>query len=472
MMQKEATTSFYLFAEPSGKPSRSRSTVFYEVETELLANSLCALFRKQYANKDGCPAFCSFPSISFALEEQILLDEELQWLHVYHDPDPGLYDPPPSRQTLVRAQYMVRAREWEQLLLWRMKRADNEPKHAESEGKGSQQPTAREGTGDLNSGANVNADLPTIGEMTEMPPEEQRNSTLLLLFLFAQAYYKILESTISMASWCAAVDVELNGSYLWIIECITNLLENSEELKDFPIPFEPIFPDLFPTTIGDCDWIDMVAPHAEEFLSTVQKYVQSKGTYEPEKGSPGCLLVQLFQPSVHTAIERAIAYNKRMRGYLRQTLDQGTGKHGRSEQRAPKPGTKSATNRAERKYQPWRDPGDACFIIEGDRILFHHDDEIRDLRLKSHSSTPDLVVALQGRTLQSADIKSRFCKGKTKPIQVVSRANERLNASIRKVGFTCLPEYDVEFIRYVRKFDHYASVLPIHASKDEFDHAQ
>jgi len=48
-----------------------------------------------------------------------------------------------------------------------------------------------------------------------MPAEDRRNSGLNLLFLLAQAYYKILECVISTASWCCALDLELNDSSLW-----------------------------------------------------------------------------------------------------------------------------------------------------------------------------------------------------------------------------------------------------------------
>jgi hypothetical protein len=65
----------------------------------------------------------------------------------------------------------------------------------------------------------------------------------------------------------------------------------------------------------------MIAPNVEEFLSTVQQYVSSKGIYELEKGSTGWVFIELFRPAVDKAIERAIAYNKRMNDYCRQMFD-------------------------------------------------------------------------------------------------------------------------------------------------------
>src|SRR5882672_7306544 len=111
----------------------------------------------------------------------------------------------------------------------------------------------------------------------QMSSEDRCNSALNLLFLLAQAYYKILELVVSSASWFCVLDLELNESYLWTITNLKNLLANHGDLQDFPGSFEPVLPDLYPSTIRDIEWEDMVAPDVEQFLSTVQKYVRSKG---------------------------------------------------------------------------------------------------------------------------------------------------------------------------------------------------
>jgi hypothetical protein len=36
----------------------------------------------------------------------------------------------------------------------------------------------------------------------------------------------------------------------------------------------------------------------------VQRYVRSNGAYSPEESSPGWVFVDMFRPSIHTAIER------------------------------------------------------------------------------------------------------------------------------------------------------------------------
>ncbi len=289
---------FYLFASPSGASETSSANVFYAVKEEPLANSLCSLFVREYSHANGGPAFHQKAATSVSVEEQILLDESLHWLAMYDDPDPGVYDQRPSKETLLLAQYAVRARKWEQLL-----RARTEASNGNE-------------TPDPSDPAHRNP--PPMDYLPGMAAEDRRNSGLILLMLLAQAYYRMLECTISMASWFTALDLKLNESYFWIVENITNLLKNHEDLKDFPASFAPLFPDLYPSTISNLDWEDMVAPDAERFLSTIQRYVQSKGIYDPEKGSPAWIFIELFRPAVTTAIERAAAYNKRIRQHCQR----------------------------------------------------------------------------------------------------------------------------------------------------------
>ncbi len=291
---------FYLFASPTGKPDQSSATVFYKVKGESLAKSLCNLFTKEYSDASRRMAFHHKAGTSLSAEDQVLLDESLDWLAGYDDPDPGIYDPQPSEETLLLAQYAVRAQRWERLLR--------------------QRTDASNGNGTLGSRDPAHGKPPPTDDLPEMSAEDRRNSGLIVLMLLAQAYYTMLESAISMASWVAARDLELNECYFWAVKNITNLLKNHGDLKDFPIPFEPLFPDLYPTTIRDVDWEDMVAPAAEQFLSTVQQYVHSKGTYDPEEGSPAWVFIELFRPGVKTAVERASAYNKRMRQHWQRLL--------------------------------------------------------------------------------------------------------------------------------------------------------
>jgi len=155
----------------------------------------------------------------------------------------------------------------------------------------------------------------------EMAEAEQKLASLYLLMLLAQAYYKILECTVSMADWCTALDLELNQSYLWVTKNLTNLLKNDSGLeKDFPEPFEPLFPDLYPSTIRDHEWEDMVGPEADRFLSTVQRYTLEHGIRDPDKGSAAWAFVEWFRPSIENAIKQAEAYNARMKRHMRAAL--------------------------------------------------------------------------------------------------------------------------------------------------------
>jgi hypothetical protein len=111
----------------------------------------------------------------------------------------------------------------------------------------------------------------------------------------------------------------LNQSYFWTVTSLSKLLAN-EDFKDFPEPFSPMFSDLYPSTLQDVDWQDIVAPHAEQLLSTVQRYVIDHDMYPPEEQSPGWCFVELYRPSITAAISRGETYRKRMREYWQKVL--------------------------------------------------------------------------------------------------------------------------------------------------------
>ncbi len=133
---------------------------------------------------------------------------------------------------------------------------------------------------------------------------------------------------------------------------------------------------------------------------------------------------------------------------------------------------KTKTPKTEKKFQLWKNPGDACFIIDDNRIKFHYKDEIKDLHLKNDSHTHRLMFLLQGGSLQSDDIKKELLTNakKTRPYDVVRNANKVLNEKIAKAGFVGIPS-NVEFIKYDKKFDSYSLFLKIH-TKEDFDTLQ
>jgi hypothetical protein len=302
--------TFYLYVSSLEPPILTSDSVFYRVAGKQSATQLCRLFRKEYSSESGSPGFFLKFSAEVDPDEQILLDEAIAWLDVYVDPDTGVYDPPPTEELMVRAEYARRAREWETIIGMRTVSKRGSPIDEDAD----QIPDkASPETADRSS------------DQFQMAAEDRRNSGLNLLFLLAQAYYKILECVISTTGLCCALDLELNESYLWTIANLKNLLANHKDLQDFPGTFEPAFSDLYPSTIRDVDWEDMVAPDVEQFLSTVQKYVQSKGTYSPEELSPSWAFIEMFRPSIETAIERAVAYDKRMRNYAREAFGKNSG---------------------------------------------------------------------------------------------------------------------------------------------------
>ena len=125
----------------------------------------------------------------------------------------------------------------------------------------------------------------------------------------------------AVGAYCAVLDLELNESYLWTLKNIRNLLDNHPDLADFPIPFEPIFPDLYPTTVTDVDWAYMVGPDADKFLSKVQEYVMNKGIYPPEENSLAWIFIEMFKPGINSAIESGVTYRKRMNQHFQKVMD-------------------------------------------------------------------------------------------------------------------------------------------------------
>ena len=389
------TSRFYVFASPGEKGTHSPETVFHKVDDEVIAKSLCSLFTKQFTGSDGLPSFEYKAVETLSDEDQILMDEALDSLAQYDDPDRFIYDSPPSQHTINLATWARRADKWEDALRAR----------GESRNRGSDSPSAEQSES-VQSGKHDAASAP---EQMEMSPEDRKNSGLAVLLLVAQAYYKLLEAVVSMASWVAAVDLNLNQSYLWTVMALSNLLRNHEDLKDFPEPFEPAFPDLFPSTIRDAEWEDEVALHAEAFLSAVQRYVISKGLHEEEGGSPGWWFIELYRPSVNLSIERANAYHERMRqackqmlgGRPKNTMDRPvppSAEHGNSATESTQVRPLDATpNRSD------RDPTDSSGARNAVFLSYSHKDEKFLKQLVDHLKP----LERQGRVSSWSDLQIR-----------------------------------------------------------------
>jgi TIR domain len=300
---------FYLYSPTTPSSHLDTGNVFYRAANAQSATALCRLFQREYSSDTGGPYFSALSANEIEVDEQVQLDEALGWLDLYDDPDPGIYDPPPTADMMRLAQYARRATSWESLIA---SRDGSGKKHSITNNQEAQQEDA----------ASVKQEQiePALPQMSD---EDRLNSALNLLFLLAQTYYKILEGAVGMATWCSSLDLELNESYLWTISNLQNLLKNHEALQDFPGTFEPAFPDLYPSTIRDVEWVDMVAPEAEQFLSSVQRYGREKGMYLPDQLSPAWTFIELFRPAINLALERASAYDQRMRAYAHKAFGFG-----------------------------------------------------------------------------------------------------------------------------------------------------
>src|ERR1700687_3515036 len=96
--------TFYLFVASPDQLVLSSDSVFYKVSGEQLAATLCRLFCKEYPCESGRPGSFLKCADEVDPDEQILLDESLDRLGLYDDPDPGVYDPPPPNDVMRRAE--------------------------------------------------------------------------------------------------------------------------------------------------------------------------------------------------------------------------------------------------------------------------------------------------------------------------------------------------------------------------------
>jgi len=106
----------YLFAGAGSSAVASTSTVFHLAGSMETAESLRSLFTKEYAPNGVPTSFHAHPAGTMSPEQRVLLNEAIDDLAMYDDPDPGIYDPPPSKSALARAEYARRASRWEAML--------------------------------------------------------------------------------------------------------------------------------------------------------------------------------------------------------------------------------------------------------------------------------------------------------------------------------------------------------------------
>jgi len=211
--------------------------------------------------------------------------------------------------------------------------------------------------------------------------------------------------------------------------------------------------------------IERVINEVDLILCPYQEFLQQ----EPDS--------TLIQSTDHFAfVDASIHRHKRIKRRLEVKAQQQAAEacQGQAEKVKRKTGqrhAKTTLDRASEKFQPWRNPGDACFIIDhkaNTRLLFQFRGEYKDLSLRSHSHALDLMTSLAAGSLRSDEIKTQLNLGRTKPSKVVARANELLNKKVAEKGFAGVPD-NTEFIRR-DEFGCYISALTIQPSLEDFEH--
>ena len=143
--------------------------------------------------------------------------------------------------------------------------------------------------------------------LRQLSAEEMKILRQAMLFVLAQAYYKILQcvSTAPMG-W---VDLKLNQSYLGIVGVIRDTL-SSPDFKDFPGELGPSPESVFPSSeTGTLDWQDNIRPYIEDFLNRAQQYGGiALGTISI-KGGFAKQAIDTMKHYLKLAIEEAEEYN-------------------------------------------------------------------------------------------------------------------------------------------------------------------
>ena len=163
------------------------------------------------------------------------------------------------------------------------------------------------------------------------------------------------------------------------------------------------------------------------------------------------------------------AFNLKLKNALLDILgkiraDFATEKPTETKRKAKKTKTPKKT---EKRFQPWTKSGDACFVIENNRIKFHYRGKFEDLRLKNDSRIHKLLFLFAAKNpLAQAKIRE-ICTPRTRPSDIAKYANEKLNEKIVATGFADVPK-SVEFIKYDKKHRCYG-LWPKIQHREDFD---
>jgi len=147
-----------------------------------------------------------------------------------------------------------------------------------------------------------------------------------------------------------------------------------------------------------------------------------------------------------------------------------------SQQSAPQKASKTKRNKketkkaekSEKKYQSWQKSGDACFIIEDNRIKFYYKKEVKDLRLRNETNPHKLLFLFAAKNpLPQVKIKN-MCTEKTRPSDIAKQTNTKLNEKIAAMSLPGVPK-DIEFVKYDNNSKCYG-LWPEIKHKDDVDY--
>jgi len=123
--------------------------------------------------------------------------------------------------------------------------------------------------------------------------------------------------------------------------------------------------------------------------------------------------------------------------------------------------------KTERKFQPWTNSGDACFIIEDNRIKFYYKKGVRDLLLRNETNPHKLLFLFAAKNpLPQVEIKE-MCTEKTRPSDIAKQTNTKLNEKIAAMALPDVPK-NIEFVKYDDKSKCYG-LWPEIKHKDTLD---
>lgn len=129
---------------------------------------------------------------------------------------------------------------------------------------------------------------------------------------------------------------------------------------------------------------------------------------------------------------------------------------------------KTVTSKAQKvatSFNRWTNYGDACFVLDEDRIKFWNGDNLTDLKLRSGSRAHRLLKMLYQNYLTKDEVKKGIGTNKTAPSESVRDVNRTINDKIRKLNIQKVPD-NVEFVGIDERTEQYSMQIPFRTKDD------